>query len=78
APERSAHAIARIALSMTHETADTLPDAALESLRLAIPAARGLPLLQALTLDKARRVVLDYLGDMRLAVEVSPAEINPC
>ena len=57
----------------------------LESLRGAIPAARGLPLLRALALAAAaatqkappvaprpHTAVLDYLGDLRLALRVEP------
>ena len=72
APEMSAKAIAQIKVSMTNGTADKFQDAALEALRLAIPAARGLPLLQAIAQHKNRRVVLDYLDNMRLAIEVNP------
>jgi len=43
----------------------------LEALRVAIPTARGLPLLQAIAQQKNGRVVLDYLDNTRLAIEVS-------
>lgn len=42
----------------------------LERLRRHIPAARGLPLLQALTHPGPSRVVLEYLDSLRLIVEV--------
>ena len=48
APQRSAQALAQITVSLTDASADQLDDDALESLRLRIPAARGLPLLRAL------------------------------
>jgi hypothetical protein len=72
APQRSARALAHISVSLTDAGADTLGDAALERLRLAIPAARGLPLLRAIALRQAQRVVLDYLDRTRLAVTVTP------
>ena len=76
APQRSAQALAQITVRLTGASADQLDDAALESLRLAIPAARGLPLLRALLRTAAQRqeqqVVLDYLGSTRLAVAIAP------
>jgi hypothetical protein len=72
APQRSPQAIAQIKVAITNDAADRLDDMALEALRLAIPAARGLPLLRAITQQKATRVVLDYLDSTRLAVEISP------
>lgn len=72
APQRSARALAQISVSLTDAGADTLGDAVLERLRLAVPAARGLPLLRAIALRQAQRVVLDYLDRTRLAVAVTP------
>ena len=74
-PEMNSKSIAQIKVSITHDVADRFDDVALETLRLAIPAARGLPLLQAIaqlnSKQTNRRVVLDYLDDTRLAIEVS-------
>ena len=72
APQRSTTTLAQITLSLTDERADSLDDDALERLRSAIPAARGLPLLRAVARRNEQRVVLDYLDDTRLAVSVSP------
>ena len=72
APQRSAQALARITVTLTGAPADRLDDPALEELRLAIPAARGLPLLRAIALRQEKRVVLDYLDDTRLAVDIVP------
>ncbi len=78
-PEKTLKNIAQIKVSMTHDAADRFDDLALETLRLAIPTARGLPLLQAIAMNEIaqlnseqtnRRVILDYLDDSRLAVEV--------
>lgn len=70
--QASPKVIARIKVSITNDAACKFSDPALEALRLAIPAARGLPLLQAIAQQKNHRVVLDYLDDTRLAVEISP------
>lgn len=72
APQASAKTIAQITVSITSDEADQFDDTALEILRMAIPAARGLPLLQAIAQQKNCRVVLDYLDNTRLAIEVSP------
>lgn len=50
--------------------ADRLADPQLEALRLALPAARSLPLLRLLARREPGEVVLDYIGEQRLAVEV--------
>jgi hypothetical protein len=73
-PQRGALALARISVSLTDASADQLDDAVLESLRFAIPAARGLPLLQGIALRQDKRVVLDYLDSTRLAVEIAPCK----
>lgn len=72
APQASPQALARITVSLTDEVADRLDNVALEELRCAIPAARGLPLLRAVALGEARYMVLDYLDNMRLAVAMTP------
>lgn len=72
APEFSPQSIAQIKVSITHDEADRFNDIALETLRVSIPAARGLPILQAIALQKKCRVVLDYLDNMRLAIGVIP------
>lgn len=72
APERSKHALAHISVALTDATAHPLDDSALESLRLGIPAARGLPLLRAIALKQSTHIVLDYLDNCRLAVTVTP------
>ena len=71
APERSARSLAQISVSLTTDPVQPLDDAALESLRLGIPAARGLPLLRAIALRQDTRLVLEYLDTQRLAVAVT-------
>jgi len=72
APQRSAQTLTQISVTLTDTPADRLDDPLLEDLRLAIPAARGLPLLRAIAQQEAQRVVLDYLDDVHLAVEIVP------
>jgi hypothetical protein len=71
APQPSAQALAKITVSLTDADADCMEDAALEGLRTGIPAARGLPLLRAIALGGSHHLVLDYLGDTRLAVAIA-------
>ncbi len=75
-PGRSERSLARIALNgasyLTAAAADTMEDAALETLRQAIPAARALPLLESIARRQTRSVALAYLDPLQFAVEVSP------
>ncbi|MEO8653033.1 MAG: beta-ketoacyl synthase chain length factor [Ramlibacter sp.] len=75
APRSSERSLARISLDgasfLTAAPADTMDDAALETLRRTIPAARALPLLQAIAKRQAKPVVLGYLAPMQFAVEVA-------
>ncbi|MEO8171014.1 MAG: 3-oxoacyl-ACP synthase, partial [Oxalobacteraceae bacterium] len=70
APQRSVNSLARIRVSLTSARADQMTDIALENLRTAIPAARGLPLLRAVANRASATLVIDYLGTTRLAVEI--------
>lgn len=72
APRRSERALAQITVELTHASADRLDDPALESLRIAIPAARGLPMLRSIALAQHGQVVLDYFDNTRLAVLAAP------
>jgi hypothetical protein len=65
---RAALATLRVALSPQAPTALTRPE--LEALRLSSPAARGLPLLEQLAQARTGTVTLDYLEELRLAVEI--------
>jgi len=69
-PERSAHSLVRIELSLSDAAPDALAEPELEALRRAIPCARGLPVLQAVARGEGGRVVLDYLAPLCLAVEI--------
>ena len=75
-PRRSARSLARIRLDgssfLTTAAADSMGDAALESVRLTIPAARALPLLHAIANRAASALTLAYLDAMQMAIEVAP------
>lgn len=60
-----------ITVALTDAPARHMSEAQFESMRVAIPAARSLPLLEMLARRESGRVVLDYLEAQRIAVEVS-------
>lgn len=61
-----------IEVSAMTEVTSPMRTQALESLRLANPAARALPLLSALACGSAEQLYFDYTGGNRLAVSTSP------
>lgn len=71
-PGRSARSLAQITVSLSDAASDVLAEPELEALRHAIPAARGLPLLQAVARGTDGRVVLDYLAPLHLDVAIEP------
>lgn len=73
APQASERTLARIEARLTDADAFTFADAGLEALRLSNPAARALPLLDALARGQASNVVLDYLDGTRVAVDIDPS-----
>ena len=72
APRRSARSVASLRMRPCNLPADALDDAALEALRLCIPALRALPLLLQLALGRAGPVVLDYLAPLQLQLDLRP------
>lgn len=76
APQRSERSLAQWTLSpsscLTNAGATVMADSVLEHLRTDIPAARCLPLLRSIATRDAGEVVLDYLEDLQLAVQVAP------
>lgn len=72
APSESTRTLARIDVRLTDSPATILASPALESVRLDNPAARSLPLLEALATQWATSVVLDYLDDLRVRIDVTP------
>ena len=71
-PHRGAQSLARVEISLTDAAASRLDHGDLETLRRSIPAARALPLLQAIACGTRADVVLDYLDPLQLAVHVEP------
>jgi hypothetical protein len=72
APWPNDGSLGRLTLSFSDSPADRMRDAALESLRASIPAARSLPLLYQLAVRKPAVVNIDYLDGRCIAVEVDP------
>lgn len=72
APEATDKVMARIEVTLSDASADSCDQPSLEHLRLTVPTARGLPLLQAIARGEPAQVVLDYLDDTRLSVKVLP------
>ncbi len=71
-PDPSPKTCARITASLCNPGAasDRLSQPGLEALRASLPAARGLPLLRLLARRESGDVVIDYVGEQRVAVEV--------
>jgi hypothetical protein len=74
AAQTDAAASARNVLTatLTDAPAESMADARLEAMRATIPAARCLPLLSRLARQESGCVVIDYLEEQRIAIEVSP------
>jgi Beta-ketoacyl synthase, N-terminal domain len=71
-PTRTERALTQITAQLCSDAATIMPQAELELMRQAIPAARCLPLLALIAQCASGRAVLDYLDDCRLAIEVAP------
>jgi hypothetical protein len=71
-PDESPASLAHIAVALDERPAEPLGDAGLEALRRGIPTARALPLLMRVARGQAGEVVLAYLEDLSLAVNVRP------
>ncbi len=69
-PCRTAAARALLKLTLSDADATPMPQDELERLRQCIPVARSLPLLALLAQAGSGSVVLEYLGSLRLRVEV--------
>jgi hypothetical protein len=63
---------ARLTVSTLGEPAATPASGGLEAVRTGIPAARALPLLEAIAARRAVRLVIEGLPGMALGVEVAP------
>jgi hypothetical protein len=73
APAETERTLARFDIQLTHAPATALDRPAFEAMRLDNPAARALPLLEALAARRAATVVLDYLDDLCVRVDLTPA-----
>jgi Beta-ketoacyl synthase, N-terminal domain len=71
-PSAGPASLAQLEASCSASSAEHMADAALEALRVSIPAARSLPLLALLARQTPGRVVLERLDSLALAVEVTP------
>jgi hypothetical protein len=71
APSSDSASLARLELTWSEAPAEHMADAALESLRASIPAARSLPLLARLAGASPGRALIEYLDGACIAVEVS-------
>ncbi len=71
-PRRGPNSIACVSAALSGLAISRMDIPGLEALRGAIPAARCLPLLQAIARGEAASLVLDYLEHSRLTVEVAP------
>ncbi|MGB4066096.1 MAG: beta-ketoacyl synthase chain length factor [Azonexus sp.] len=69
-PERSERSLASITVTPDSAAAEPLADAALEALRVSIPALRALPLLQKLARGESGKICLDYLPPMQLSIDI--------
>jgi Beta-ketoacyl synthase, N-terminal domain len=72
APHASERALAHLEVALTDACATTLASPVFEALRRNNPAARALPLIEAIATRRSMSVVLDYLDDLRLEVNIAP------
>lgn len=70
APGPSPAALAQLGVALSDRAPDRMGDPQLEALRISIPAARSLPLLQALASRRAGRLTLAYLDGRGLRVDL--------
>jgi len=74
APAATGASLARVELGLDTRPGEALDDAGLEALRREIPTARALPMLARVARAQAGEVVLAYLEDLSLSVEVRPCD----
>lgn len=71
-PHRTERSLFELKAALTQEAADSCGDVVLEQLRLTVPAARALPMLEIFARGAPGRVVLGYLDTARVWVELTP------
>lgn len=69
-PRAGERTLARIEVGLTDAPSTLLALPPFEAMRRSNPAARALPLLEALATQRSASLVLDYLDDIRLGVKV--------
>jgi hypothetical protein len=69
-PVQTPRSLARISVALSDTAPDTLADPALDTLRSAIPALRGLPLLGLLAAGGSGCIALEYLAPLSLSVSL--------
>jgi Beta-ketoacyl synthase, N-terminal domain len=72
APRRTPRSRFELQAALTQDAADNFANTALEDLRLSIPAARALPLMNVMAQGEGGRIVLDYLNTAQIALAVTP------
>jgi hypothetical protein len=71
-PQFTASSLAKVDVGLGKRTVDTLQNPELEALRRNVPAARGLPLLQAIALGRTdTSLALELFDNQQLLLEVS-------
>ncbi|WP_213308831.1 beta-ketoacyl synthase chain length factor [Paraburkholderia sacchari] len=73
AEDAPANGLACIEAKLTDAPSTKLASPELEALRVENPAARALPLLEAIATGRAESVVIDYLPDTRVRIDVTPS-----
>ncbi|WP_427915072.1 beta-ketoacyl synthase chain length factor [Ramlibacter sp. MMS24-I3-19] len=71
-PEKTARTLCSLSLALGDAAPTVLSQPELEQLRTSVPAARSLPLMRALARGDGGSVVIDYLDDLSLRVDVKP------
>jgi hypothetical protein len=73
-PHRSARTLADLSIELRRDAdpETMLDDAALEALRIGVPAARALSLLVALARGRKQEVIIPHVANNRLAVGMTP------
>ena len=76
-PMRSETTVASLDVALVHgnELPTAMAEPRLEAMRLGNPAARALPLLEALARGVVTKIVLEYLGDKSVTVSIIPLSL---
>lgn len=69
---KSSASKAQLVITTTQQEPLKMPSPELEKMRSNVPAARSLPLLQALALGASQSVVIEYLDGLHLQLDIEP------